>query len=323
MKERSIKSFLLSVVFLSTISFVGVNGEPCPISLTIELAKDTLAFMEPTLLTATITNTSFNDVAVVENLDLELYEMSSGLKVFLITPDDDISRFKFGGNSQPIYTTYWLLPPGESITVSAITWWACYLPVEYYRTLEKAPSGTYKMFATYKLRLRAGVENRKAISDTVEFTFLPLEKEHHSVIQLFDELHADFLTGYMPGYRGIFEKIVESNTLYSEAVWAGLIGSMSHKEYDKMTIQMDSFYKVYPNSDFKPYLLVEEFITYRNCLAYGFGQYRSPLESHEIVLDSKAEAMVDSIHAVMPSSYIYHRWRSGFEKFNDREILKR
>lgn len=308
------KRFLLLLLILSVI--VSATDTLSPASLHLELAKDTLALVEPTLLTVTLTNNSDKELVVEADPLLNLIGGHDGLSLFLITPEGEESRFKNGTN----YTyeaKYWLLPSQESLSAVLITWWTPFVPLEYTKSLEKLPPGNYKLFASYSVPEQGDGKAVAVYSDTIGFVFLPLNKEHRPVIKELNSLYLDFMVSYRRSAAPIWERIRDSNTPYSEAAWAMLVTLIHRNYYDSLKTEKRRFCEAYPNSQFMPYIQQEQFRLYKWGLAYEFGALNRPKE--DLQLDAEADSLLEVLSDYVPKSYWVHEWKTKLPMITEQE----
>lgn len=237
-----------------------------PASLHLELGKDTLALAEPVMLTVEISNNSQEDLKLDNVSMFTLDRIPYNFSLTLITPDGkewDYNLFvKMDVSYAPGSKLYFLLPPGKSVSDDKVLWWTYFLPQEYQRSLEKSPAGNYKLFAAYLLPKQERLEGMILYSDTVEFVFLPPQREHIQVLMEMDSLWR-FQKGY--GTRPVredayqrFTRIRDSHTPYSEAAHATLV--IWEYKLDEFKEEKARFDRLYPGSQFESELLKHEYL---------------------------------------------------------------
>ncbi len=229
------------------------DDETPPVSIHLELGKDTLALTEPTMLTAKLTNLSGNDLVV----DLtSTFGFPSAFALFLITPEGEVSRYRVGIFVSYASSTniYFLLPPDEQATRATMIWWQNFVPLRYKAALEDLPAGDYKIYCTYRLP----DDNLLIYSDTSEFVFLPLEEEHLPALTDMNYLKEPLSSSEITNTR--LERIRDSDTPYSEGAWVKLL--LRIYDYDSFKAEKSRFDKAYPNSQFAHYLLGTQKSTY-------------------------------------------------------------
>ena len=228
-------------------------------SLRLSLGKDTFELAEPTLLKAEITNNLDRDL-ILDNLTFfHLHTFPFRFSLFLITPDGQKSTYEAYRTVDICYSmdspTYCSLYPGQSVSQYRVLWWTSIIPQEYYRALEKLPSGTYKLFATYELPSQKGLDKEILYSDTVEFVFLPLKQEYLSALREMDSLWESFLIARpSQEVRPGMQRLRYSNTPYSEAAYVQLL-KWIYYDYDSLQTEKSRFDEQYPKSQFEIPLL--------------------------------------------------------------------
>lgn len=240
-------------LLLLPILSVTLTAQTPPASLHLEIGKDTLALAEPTMLKVTITNLSENGIVIHSR---HTFELPYSLKLFLVTPEGEVSRYRTGISISygPENLIYFTLPPGKQVVEDKMLWWQNIVPSRYVAALQELPSGTYQLYATYHLP-----SNDIGIySDTLEFTFLPVEKEHLEVLEDLNHIHGPF---YEKETNTRLRRIADSNTPYSEAAWVKLI--LRTYDYDSLKAEKSRFDEAYPNSPFTPWLLFNQCAFYR------------------------------------------------------------
>jgi hypothetical protein len=309
---------IFAFLLLTTI----VSSDTLPsASIHLELGKDTLALAEPTLLTVTLTNNQESELIIEADPLLNLIGGHNGLSLFLITPDGEQSEFKNGMN----YTyeaKYWLLPPQESLSAVLITWWTPFVPLDYTESLEKLPSGNYKLFASYDIPDQGNDKAVAIYSDTIEFVFLPLNKDHRRVIKELNSLSMDFMGLYLRRSTPTWQRIRDSNTPYSEAAWAMLVTLLYRIDYDRiyydsLEIVKKRFCEAYPNSQFMPYIQEAHFRIYKSGLAYEFGALNRPKEN--LQLDAEADSLLEVLGDYVPKSFWVHKWKTKLPIITEQE----
>jgi hypothetical protein len=237
------------------------DDETLPVSIHLELGKDTLALAEPTCLKVSISNHSGKELLVDSRVKFNLYTPPVGLSLTLIFPDGKESVFSEGGSVHVSYgldaKLYAALASGETVSTCMILWWTNLLPQEFRRALETLPPGTYKLFATYRLPQPEALEGGKLYSDTIEFVFLPLEEQHLPILIDMDSLGCGGSGNVRREER--LPRIGNSKTPYSEAAYATSLIAIS--SYDSFVVEKARFDKLYPQSQFVSVLLHEQFVT--------------------------------------------------------------
>jgi hypothetical protein len=235
-----------------------------PVSIHLKLAKDTLALAEPTYLTATITN-NMNQYLLLDNLLLfRLKQEPFRFSLFLITPNGKEwayvgTRGSISISFAPTIRHHLLVPPGQSASKGMMMWWTTFAPRKYQAALEKLPSGTYQLFATYELPEQKGLDGEVIYSDTVQFVFLPLNKMHLPDLIEMDSLRRYF-TAFDASWRVLprLQRIGDSKTPYSEAANALFYGWTN--SFDSLTRGKAHFDALYPQSQFQLKFLERQFL---------------------------------------------------------------
>ncbi len=251
---KKVAAFII-LTFLSFTTIYAADAPPASIHL--ELGKDTLALAEPVPLTAEITNHLSKDLLVQRDEMFGLGDPYYSFSIYLITPEGQEWRYHGPRMRELVSNAYWLylvLPSGKSVSQLTILRWTFFVPWKYQTVLEKLPSGTYKLFATYRLPKQEGVEGIVLYSDTVEFVFLPLEEKHLPALVEMNSLSYYLNLRAIREIPPILERIRDSNTPYSEAAYATLLIILS-KDYESFKSEKARFDELYPDSPFGPYLL--------------------------------------------------------------------
>jgi hypothetical protein len=244
-----------AMLLVCTIPISALADETAPAMISLELCKDTLALAEPTYLQATITNFSDKNLVINRTFMFGIEDLPH-FSLFLITPDEDIWRYRgrglipyFGPNSK----LYFLLPPEEQVTGEVFLWWELIVPPEYRYAYENLPRGIYKLYTTYRIPGPKEFEDLLVYSDTAEFVFIPPAEEHLQTLRDLDSLR---LYDGTKRARPILERIKNSNTPYSEAAWAQLISWI--KEPESYILEKASFDLTYPETQFSSYLMLNQ-----------------------------------------------------------------
>ena len=261
MKNLSV-AIILAFVPLTTVS---ASDTVPPASIHLELAKDTLALVEPTLLTVEIANNTQRELALDNSSMFTLHEAPYRFSLTLITPDGQKWMYDRLGTLHidypPDAPIYFILPPGKKTSDYMFLWWTCFLPKDCKVALENLPPGKYKVFATYRLPKQKELEKMVLHSDTFEFVFLPPKEEHLPSLVEMDSLWLYLYGGAGPALsrdaRERFERIRNSSTPYSEAAHARLV--RFNRNLDSFTVAKAEFDKLYPTSPFASVLLEAQF----------------------------------------------------------------
>jgi len=292
---------ILAFLILTTVS---ASDAVSPATIHLTLGKDTLALAEPTMLTVTTTNLSGNDLVVHSR---NTFNLPYTLRLFLITPGGEESRYRTGlsviyGPDAPLY---FLLPPGEQATEKKMLWWQYIVPSRYVETLEKLPPGTYKIYGTYRLPN----DNVVIYSDTVEFVFLPPEKEYLSMLKDMNHIHGPI---YEPKTDARLRRIKDSNTPYSEAAWTMLI--LRTYDYDSLKAEKSRFDEAYPNSQFTSWLLLNQ------CAAYLMSQSILDPASHIL---PELDSLLELRGQVNPRAVDVLRWKGEIQLLTEEGLKAR
>lgn len=255
------------VVILAFVTLTSLFAAKAPpASLHLELAKDTLALVEPVLLTVEVNNNSGNDL-LLDNLSMFTLERNPyRFSLTLIAPDGQQWPYDPFSQIDVLYAAsaklYFFLPPGESASDIMLLWWTCFLPDDYQVALEKLPPGPYKLFATYRLPEQEKSEVSILYSDTFEFVFLPVQKEYIPVLIEMDSLYFYLNGGFKRGLRDEayqrITRIKDSQSPYSEA--AHVKSVYTNTDMTNYKTEKERFNRVYPNSAFEPFLVKRQFI---------------------------------------------------------------
>jgi len=253
------------VVILAFLSFTTISAADAPpASIHLELGKDILALADPTYLTATITNNMNQDLLLDNFILFRLEQEPFRFSLFLITPNGQ--EWAYVGTRGSVFISYaptvrhhLLVPPGQSASKGKILWWTTFAPRKYQSALEKLPSGTYKLFATYELPDQENLHKVVIYSDTVQLVFLPLNKMHLPALIEMDSLRRYF-TGGDASWRVLprLQRIGDSKTPYSEAAHALFYGWTN--SFDSLTRGKAHFDELYPQSQFQLKFLKRQFL---------------------------------------------------------------
>lgn len=239
-------------------------AEPAPVTMHLELAKDTLALAEATMLRAEIHNNSQNNVFLDGSEMFGMFRYPRPFALYLVSPDGENHRFDIKNKTQIASSnTYFLLSEDMSVSMEILLWWTPALPELYQKSLERLPPGNYRLYSTYKL---PGLEKKDTgliYSDTVGFVFLPLKEEDKNAILTMDSLWDFFHNlGQSKGHAyQLFPSIVSSRTPYSEAAaaWLAVYRPFNliprKQQYDRLISEKAIFDSLFLNSQFLPYIL--------------------------------------------------------------------
>lgn len=244
------------VLLVGLLLYLSLTAQDAPpASIHLKLGKDTLALAEPTYLTATITNNMNQDLLLDNFLLFHLEEEPFRFSLFLITPNG--KEWAYVGTRGSIFISFaptvrhhLLVPPGQSVSKGMMLWWTTFAPRKYQSALEKLPSGTYKLFATYELPDQENLHEVVIYSDTVELAFLPLNKTYLPALIEMDSLRRYF-TAVDASWRVLprLQRIGDSKTPYSEAAHALFYGWTN--SFDSLTRGKAHFDELYPQSQFQ------------------------------------------------------------------------
>jgi len=262
---KGVKAIVISALMLSSSLVI---ADPAA-TIHLRLYKDTLSLAEPTCLTAEITNNSNKDLVLFNGPMFGLQSDPYLFSLFLINPFGEEwsysgSRGLVNYDYLPSPTLWYLIPPGKSVSNTMLATWTDFVPDEYQEALEKLPTGTYKLYATFEIpEEKVGHKfNRTVYSDTIEFVFLPPRWEDFQALVIMDSLRWFYRAG---GARRdvdpFIRHIMETHTSYSEcahALHVSLIGS-STNNIDSLMLEKAIFDKAYPGSQFEVIILNELF----------------------------------------------------------------
>lgn len=255
------------VLLVGLLLYLSLTAQDAPpASLHLELGKDTLALAEPVLLTVEVNNNSGSDL-LLDNLSMFSLERNPyRFWLTLISPDGQEWPYDPFYKMDVLYglssLMYFFLPPGESASDNMLLWWTCFLPDDYQVALEKLPPGPYKLFATYRLPKQKESEVSILYSDTFEFVFLPVQKEHIPVLIEMDSLYFYLNGGLKRGLRDEayqrLARIKDSQSPYSEAAHVKLV--YTNTDMNNYKMEKERFNRLYPNSAFEPFLVKRQFM---------------------------------------------------------------
>ncbi len=285
-------------------------AEPAPVTMHLELAKDTLALAEPTMMTIRLQNNQDS------SLRLSIWSMHSyeGFHLYLIKPDGEEWLFGHGlrisGDPFPDSTNIYSLAKNESITVDQFLWWPDFAPAPERLKAEDFSHGVYKIFGTY---LHAGC-NGKIFSDTISFVFLPPDETS------LDALEQVYLAN-IPHHsfeetKNYLKRIRDSNTPYSEGAWAYLI-SMMPENYDSLKKETIFFSDKYPSSRFRPFLLQHQF---RACAAYNTIKKSGFDLNYKILRTEEIDSLLTEWERSSPLSLWMLHWKNSNRFITEKEI---
>lgn len=300
------------LIFLLTTLTAGFANaaEKAPVTMHLELAKDTLALAEPTMMTIRLQNNQDS------SLRLSIWSMHpyEGFQIFLIKPDGEEWLFGNGSricgdhfsDSSNIYS----LAENESITVDQFLWWPDFAPAPERLKAEDFNHGVYKIFGTY---LHAGC-NGKIFSDTISFVFLPLNETSLDALE-------QVCLANTPRYsfeetKNCLKRIRDSNTPYGEGAWAYLI-SMMPGNYDSLKKETIFFNEKYPLSRFRPFLLQYQF---RACAAYNTIKKSRFDQNYKIRRTREIDSLLTEWERYSPLSLWMLHWKNSTRFITEIEI---
>lgn len=253
------KRLLLLLLILSLTTIASSDTVP-PVSIHLELAKDTLALAEPTVVAIQITNCS-DSSQILFNEDMFELLISSLLSFTLITPEGEEWKYEYPyefhvwSRHNPV-SRFWL-PSGETVSDFMFLSWFHFFPENCHLSLKTLTPGRYKLFASYCMPF---MKNVRVGSDTIDFFFQPLQDDHLLTFIEMDSL------GKALGVPGIyllnvieydvfpvFERIINTKSPYAEAIRASYITYVP--DYDLVTKEKATFDTLYLDSQFEPVLL--------------------------------------------------------------------
>jgi len=245
------------------------DDETPPVSIHLELGKDTLALAEPVLLTVEVDNNSGSDLLLDYCSMFTLKQNPYRFSLTLIAPDGHEWLYDPLYKMDVLYTPsaklYFSLEPRQAASDNMLLWWTCFLPDTYQVALEKLPSGIYKLFATYRLPKQKDSEVSILYSDTFEFVFKPVQKEHISVLIEMDSLYFYLNGGFRRGLRDKtiqrIRRIKDSQSPYSEAAHVKL--AYTFGSIDDLRMEKECINRLYLKSAFEPFLMKWQFIEAR------------------------------------------------------------
>ncbi len=224
-----------------------------PVTIHLELAKDTLALAEPTMLTMRIQNNQDSSLL----LDVLRMHPFDRFYLYLIKPNGEEWLFGHGSRILGDYfsasnKTY-NLSGNESVTVDQFLWWPDFAPALESLGIEDFNPGPYKIWETFSL---PGYKD-KIFSDTISFVFLPANETSLDALKLVCRTSVFFHSGQET--RTNLEQIRDSGTPYSEGAWAYLISTI-WDDSDSLKTEIDLFDTRYPSSSFRVFLLMHQFL---------------------------------------------------------------
>lgn len=257
------KRFLPLVLIIASTLLAQAQDTP-PVFIHLELAKDTLALAEPTILTVALTNHLDREILVDSRFMLGLNSSPYTFRLYMISPQGEEWPYVGGRQSCAFYSTssklYLLLSSNQTVSDYMSFWCPHYAPDEYRQALETLPLGTYRLYGIYRLPDQTGFYEGIIYSDTVEFVYLPVEWLHRPMLKEISTLWGAFLGTFGSEHLETLKRIQNSNTPYSEAahymVAAIMLGSLEKNAYSNFVAEKAHFDKLYPNSPFEPQLLL-------------------------------------------------------------------
>lgn len=274
--------FLLLV--LSLTSFIPAQDNT-PVTIHLELSKDTLALAEPVMLSIRVVNNKLRGVPIAVTYEYEYFEPHFKTILTLLEPDGSVVTY---GNWKPLITysdvicDYYYRIPAKSSTIDyRLMCWDGFLyrqPYTYSPGMMRQPlssfePGVYSLFGTFYTKDRNTGFEDTVYSDTLRFVFLPFEDVHEHEFALIDSLGLgtrgfdEFvlnIKGNMPILSEAIpalKEIMSSSSPYSEATNAYLISILSYS--DSLEYEKNLFDLNYPQSQFSGYILSRQYSQYR------------------------------------------------------------
>lgn len=283
----------------------GYEG-PKPISLKLKLSKTTLELAEANVLGIEIKNVLGRPLLID---CFFIFNLFNDLSLFVISPDGEKWVFKNpplvsrGAENKDEY----LLKSGEYISEQTLFDLSDMLPRERLDRVESLPSGIYKVFACYSFWGNPDTTLNKALvfSDTVEFSYKPLNEKYLPVLREYDSLWpGNYSTVSVPTRHG---RIRDSKTPYSEAAWVHLLNISSNQfDYDSLKAEKAKFDMSYPNSIYQPLILQRQLDWY----LIKHHIYLHEMDS--VKLDAEADSLLELCQRLTP------RWVQLL-KFTEKE----
>ncbi|MBN2378273.1 hypothetical protein JXM67_00505 [candidate division WOR-3 bacterium] len=268
-RESKSKNNWISADSLLVLYQKSTNECAAPASIHLQLAKDTLALAEATLLTVTVTNNSDKELLLDNRSTFGVAEYPYPFELYLLTPEGENWLYQKGRDVRIDYSPtarlyFWLLPK-QNISEEIWLFVTIFAPEKYQKALEKLPSGHYKYYAIYKLPLQKGYEDVVIYSDTAEFVYLPLPKHgyrHRRALKEMNTLNESFIKGFWTGNLENLQRIIRTNTPYSEAAHALLVevilSSVQDGSYESFLAEKARFDERYPNTPFQKDILIHQ-----------------------------------------------------------------
>ena len=237
-----------------------------PVSIHLELAKNTLALAEATWLTAYITNNTDEELLLDNRSMFCLAAEPYPFELHLLTPEGENWLYQKGRTVRIDYSPqarlYFWLSPKQTISDELWLFVSIFAPEKTRENLEKMSPGKYRYYATYKLPDQEGQRKITIYSDTVELIYLPLKAKDYKSLKALREMNSlseCFIKGFSSKNIESLKRIISTNTPYSEAAHALLAGvTLSHYQsdfYQKFIEEKTRFDSLYPDSPFQRDLL--------------------------------------------------------------------
>ena len=272
---------------------------------------------EPTLLFADIQNNTNETIAVDRTHMFNL--IGNSFNLFLISPNNEVTKYtRFISTSLFADSySYILVQPDDIVSAHHFLWWTPIVPDEYKLTLQKIPAGKYKIYGTYQLPAQKSFEYVKIHSDTIEFVFLPFEKEYRDVLEDLNSLYNGFMQIFGAREKQVFESIKSSHSPYSEAAAATLVSWQPN--FDLLTKEKSDFDETYPNSIFAPYILQEQFDQYLHKINTNIKPSVS-LNSSSFQTDTKSDSILTELNTESPNSLHVGYWNLQLESIRGVQL---
>lgn len=304
------------ITFILGLNLFAADNPPVtpapPVTIHLELAKDTLTLAEPTMLRVEVMNNTHRRL-ILDGCDMFcLYRSPYPFTLHLTCPDGEEKKFEIEMKSQlAVPNIYFYLSKQMSVSMGMLFWWTPILPERYQRSLESLPAGNYKLYAVYHLPKQGNIETDSIYSDTAEFVFLPPVAEYVPVLIIMDSLW-DFFhgMGQSKGHANqLLPSIVSSGTPYSEAAAAWLtvyrpfVHTPHREQFDRASREKAAFDSLFPDSEFESYIL------------YNHAVIAPSLNRYE-----KKDSLVGEIEELVPNDFHVLLWKGELDILKEWEI---
>lgn len=301
------------IFLLATLTAGFANAaEKAPITMHLELAKDTLALAEPTMLTIRLQNNQDS------SLRLSIWNMHpyEGFHLYLKKTDGEELLFGHGwrisADPFPDSNNIYSLSKDESITVDQFLWWPEFAPTPESLSIGNFNPGEYKIWMSF---LHPGFA--KAIySDTISLVFLPPGEKSLDALELVRLTNTPHPFEETKNY---LKRIRDSNTTYSEGAWAYLI-SMMPDNYDSLKEEINLFNAKYPSSSFQTFLLKTQF---QACVGYNIVKKGRFDLNYKIRRTKELDSLLTEWERYSPHSLWMLHWKNSNRYIAEKKIEKK